>query len=896
MNGPRGSRFLWAVLLLPPVLLLAVAGAVSIWPQPIIDLANRIASINWSQPAAQQHRQPPPPLMPVAPPAPPAPTPLIRGLIRTPDGSLYEGEYLLSAIQYKYKSHVKGSQGPSGHGVQAHGSSGSGATFTVTPANDRDWIILNWIIVDTLGYAPGIIGPIASDDLKLDAPPIEFALQKGFSHRVRVVDAEGAPIPRALVQAGLTITPSSNRTPNPDQEKGVGTFAGALRRPAWTDEEGWAVFPQVRAETDYEFSAKVYDGSIPDDTVFVRPEPGVDTVITLPRSSTTGVVVDEDGRPSADAVLLIASEFDERHGMESRHPFERIIVAKSDDQGRFRLPSLHQESAYLIRVEGADDSLGFAGDVRAPGPELRVVVRKPRTVRGVVPPEWAHSVSVMYKTPTGFTNRPKAMGAEPVRHWWRPFKAGADGRFDFPVWDPSQVEFKIGGRDVSLPWPPPPDPIAFETPELPRELASTERTVRFKVQIEGSDRPDDPVSGNLTLQLANGSRDRPPQPERRRVEVRNGMGKFTCPRGDALRYDVDSLPGFWSFPGTFHASLGDPPMEAIHVIPARPIHGQVFDPDGSPANPGLNVSLRMKISPPPRSDEKAGPNAQNLQKPARVELHAPNTGPAALPPPTMPTPDAYDNLPLLTRYPPSVSTTTDAEGKFLIKAWPIGVPGQIVVSSGRSEQAFATVQVGPSGDSPKLKVDLPRTTTAEIHLIDPDGRPLSNQPLTVLLVHDRERRGWPAGTTDSDGRARIDGLIEGEEGYSLSVRFTKVYQTIEVPLKPGPPLELKAERGRLIEGSVVEAVTGWPIPKVSIYCVSTSGKTAFVHTETDDDGRFRIDTLPAGTYEIRHHLMSSGRYDLAPWPTVEAGSGRPVDMRVFNLDQNSPLPKRPTRP
>jgi len=82
---------------------------------------------------------------------------------------------------------------------------------------------------------------------------------------------------------------------------------------------------------------------------------------------------------------------------------------------------------------------------------------------------------------------------------------------------------------------------------------------------------------------------------------------------------------------------------------------------------------------------------------------------------------------------------------------------------------------------------------------------------------------------------------------------------------------------------------------VGLSIISTADGLAVAQTQTDDDGRFWVGALPAGTYEVRHQLALSGRHRMS-WPIVEAGSDRPVEIRVANLHNHGPQPKRPSRP
>lgn len=891
MGRPWGPRYLWAVLLTPPLLLLAVAGAVSTWPQQVVSLADRTLGLLSREPATTR-RRPPPVMQPPGP--PPAPSAMIRGTIRKPDGSPFEGLYSIGVGSGR--AHRFGFRGRVSGGKVVSNPARSGPEFAVQAEDE-----LNWVIVDAEDYAAAVAGPIRAEDLRPGAAPVDLVLHEGFPHRVRVIDAEGSPIALAAVRANLTLSPATDRPTGSQSglEPGADSVPGPLGTTIATDKEGWAVFPHV-SEIDYEFDVTVHAGMLPDDTIFARPQSGVDTVIKLRRSSTKGIVVDWAGRPVADAVLMIVSELDEQNGHESSHTSERIIIAKSDAEGRFRLPALHRESTYLISAEGADGSLGYAPGVRATDRELEIQLLRRRIVRGVVVPGRHVAVTCQFTVPTGFDSARAPGGRDVNKEWSKTTVTDAEGRFEVPVWDPSQFELRIGGRPKEFPWPPPAEPLRFDIAD---DSAPRERTVQLHVEDEGERRP---VDGTMTVYLANGPPERALQAVPRLVEIRNGDGAFTCLRDESFRYDVNAIPGYWTAPGVIPSSLGDIPRSVnVRVLPARVIRGRVVEDDGSPVGAGVKIEVLGTGRGDAqnfgrRRDYEARVNAPLSELPGSSQSPMNIYGGlgAEVEPSRMPHAGASWSS-VASLLPHDTTTTTDIEGRFTIPSWPVNFPYRIAAIRGRSVRTSAPIQTAVGIASDEVVIVTPRTTTAEVRLLDPDGRPIPNAPLVVTLNREHRACNWPAGTTDADGRVVIDGLGDGESGYNVVFAFSKDYQHLVARLRPGGPLlELKAERGSVIEGRIVEAVTGWPIPKVRIYATSkTPLMNYYAEAPSDEDGRFRISTLPgAGTYEIRDSLFLSLQRQSTPWPVAEAGSGRPVEIRAFNMRDADPRPRPPAHP
>ncbi|MDG3004247.1 carboxypeptidase-like regulatory domain-containing protein [Paludisphaera mucosa] len=840
MSGATGSRYLWAGLLAPPILVMGVAGAISMWPQQVVGLMDGVARL-WDPIPTQRPR--PGSLMMATPKMSPATAPIaqpeIRGTIRKPDGSPLDRPYRLGTFEISRFSHSSGLVGDH-----------STPDFVVTPRGER-----TWIVVDSDDYAPALAGPIEAGAVRPGDEPIVVKLEEGFPHRVRVVDAEGAPIAGAEVHPSLTL----EHRPVP------------LGATWFTDDDGWAEIPHVR-EADYEFDVKVHDFVLPDDTVFASLHPGVDTTITLDRGSTKGVAVDEQGRPAADALILVAAELDERVEREDKHISKRIIVARSDAEGRFPLPHLHKDSVHLIRAEGADGSLGFAPGVRLKDPEVRVTLRPRRMVRGFVKGVRGYAtgvfLSVRSSVATGFEGRGQQGDEWAVTSRTDSVLCDEEGRFEYPSWGSIDSELLVQGRTVPVPWPPPEEPIAIDPP-----APTAESSVQIRIAADASIRP---IRGSMTLFLANGPPERALQTVPRLVELQDDRGTFRCLNADAFRFESSAIPGYWTSPGTISSVVGggDRVID-VRVFAAGTIRGRVLDADGEPV---AGAKIRADFDPAWAAESP----------PARL----------AGPPPRMGgiNPQVADPVrPTAPPRSPEVATT-DADGRFVIPAWPLNVGCRLAVESGRFGMLVDPVR--PDAREPKREVEirLPRRAKAEVRVVGPDDRPIPGAQVVVELRRaETDRQAWDGGRTDADGRVALDDLAEGETGYSVRATFDKDYRTGSAPLQPGAPaLVLRVERGRTLEGRVVEAVTGWPIPGVSLLAAAHDGAWIRAEAATDGDGRFRFSVLPDGPVRLGSFQMMNLASPRPP--QVAAGEVGPILVRMINLREYDPQPRRPSQP
>ncbi|WP_165249785.1 carboxypeptidase-like regulatory domain-containing protein [Paludisphaera soli] len=871
MGGTTGSRFLWTALLVPPMLVLAGTAAITLWPAPVVGVLDQAAALwtrSWWSPSQPGPRAPGDGRHPFPPMnrgfmATPTPTPPRRGVVRKPDGSPLEGNFRLTTL------HVGGG----GFGYSAGADASVAAPrFSFQPQSERCWVV-----IEADGYAAAAVGPIGPRAAKAEAPPgakagsgpdskpgeapppppeeeepeISVVLEEGFPHRVRVVRADGAPIARAEVHASLTV---ENRP-------------AGLEPRYYTDDDGWALIPHVR-EVEYEFEVKVHDFALPDDTVFATLRPGVDTTIRLDRGPLSGLALDEEGRPVADALVLIAAEFDASTERTDIHPLERVIAATSDAEGRFVIPDLHKDSVYLLRVEGPDGSAGYAPGVRLNGREVRATLRPRRVVRGIVkrgpePPQPGPSiVRVRSSIPTGFEGYGRRGGALTEYAWDQGLMLDAEGRFEYPVWESSESRLEVAGRIVPVPWPPPAAPIPIEAPP-----ATEGRERQVEIRIVGDDAVRSRVD-SLTLQLVNRPPERANLKIERLVEIQGGRGSFRALGGDSFQIEADAIPGLWTAPTRIDPAPGggDRSVE-VRVFAAGSIVGQVVDADGRPVGEGTTVLAEFD--------------------PAWVAtMHQP--GPTG--------PGGFASFVRSSPYAPPEPTATDASGRFTIAAWPLDVPCRVTVERGRFRTHAETVRLDDGTPRYEMEISLPKTASAQVRLVDPEGRPIPGETAFVRLDRPAEgTRTWPYGETDADGRIRIDDLALGEPGYTLRFAFEADYGPINAPLTPGgPALEVRAERGRTLEGRVVEAVSGWPIPGVRFSAQSLVDLDANAELVTDDDGRFRCTTLPRG--DVR--LANPGNMTwIAPQPSiVRAGDLTPVLLEASKLRFPGPQPKPPARP
>lgn len=870
MAGSTGSRILWGALLTPPLLVLAATGAMALWPERIVGLTDSVRGL-WSDapggdPGSRMHHHPMVRMSPPPPAIPPA-VATLRGTVRTPDGRPFRGKYSLGILRRRMGTVMvdRGDALIDGRSQSTNPMDEPG--FSVPLEFDPTYLT---IIAD--GYAPRIIGPYSQMLPRKavgipkdggpppkaavaatpggDPEPVEVILEPGFPFEVRVVDALGGPILGAEVTACMTVDRMSVKLPNPQR----------------TDDDGRAVFDDLTRD-GYEFEVNVHGFRYPDDAIAPKVVPGGSATIALERGPVAGVAVDEAGRPVEDALLLVASEMDDLLEVETDHPSDRIVLGRSDAEGRFSLPALHDDSTYLIRAEGPDGSLGFAPGVRRGGDPVKVTLRPLRTVRGLAVPDafgrptW---VQIRRSVPTGFDVRGTLADVRGVMRHNQGFQPGPGGLFEYQAWGSVDTELVVDGRSIPVPWPPTEEPLRVEAPDQ----SPTERSIRIQVAVEGSSAP---VRGPMVLHLVNNPPERTNQGVARQVEIRESTGRFDCLSSESFRLDSSAIPGHWTAPGVIPGGPEADVAVGIRAFPAGSISGRVIDPDGASVGVGAKVAALFDPAwagarSPDRPQTPSGPIQGNQEFGTRGMSYLISPGRAA------------------------EEAETDADGRFEIPCFPQNVRSRIVVERGRYFVQAAEVSLDPKNPRAKVEARLPKKASASVHILDPEGRPIPGARLTLSLRRSAsEMRRWDIGTTDAEGRCTVDDLGEGEPNYVLSATFPADFRPIVAPLTPGgAPLELRAERGRVLEGRVVEAVTGWPIPGLDLFA-RPPGAQVDSEARTDADGRFRLSTLPDGPILLEDRRSLKW---LSPRsPLVPEGSSGPILIRLIDLRPTDPQPR-----
>ncbi|QDV74307.1 M56 family metallopeptidase [Botrimarina mediterranea] len=209
-------------------------------------------------------------------------------------------------------------------------------------------------------YAPAVVGPFnLKDGDKID--DIVIQLTPGLTAPLVLRDEDGQAVAGATVVKYAKLNGSSN---------------GPVREEK-TDSDGKLLLERLAPGVLYEFRIDT-PGYQPLRAVDVSiPRNGRPLTFTMKRARpATGVVRLPSGDPCPGAKLMLLSEV-EASGFNNSHP-SGILLAETDEEGRFTLDSLGDGFRYLIIVEAPDESRVVSIDIEAGKSDLEIVIPKRR--------------------------------------------------------------------------------------------------------------------------------------------------------------------------------------------------------------------------------------------------------------------------------------------------------------------------------------------------------------------------------------------------------------------------------------------------------------------------------------------------------------------------------------
>jgi hypothetical protein len=220
-----------------------------------------------------------------------------------------------------------------------------------------------WLKFFVKGYAPACIGPFEiSAGQTIETAKI--VLSPGVQRKVRVVSADGKPVPRAKILALPWLGPNSNG-PNVPSE---------------TNERGEYLFEHLAdAPHSLHITAPGHEPFRVEKQLFSDKE--VTELRLTPSLPATGLVLNPDNTPAKDARILFRCEIPIDGTMQASGYGFGEELATTDAAGRFTLDSLTRGSTYLFIVESTDKQRIAVRTLRAGLEGVQVRLPKDQNLR-----------------------------------------------------------------------------------------------------------------------------------------------------------------------------------------------------------------------------------------------------------------------------------------------------------------------------------------------------------------------------------------------------------------------------------------------------------------------------------------------------------------------------------
>jgi RNA polymerase sigma factor (sigma-70 family) len=212
--------------------------------------------------------------------------------------------------------------------------------------------------------------------------------------------------------------------------------------------------------------------------------------------------------------------------------------------------------------------------------------------------------------------------------------------------------------------------------------------------------------------------------------------------------------------------------------------------------------------------------------------------------------------------------TTDAEGRWQCEGMPAGIDrNRVSIAFTHTDYERVNLPIGQALEDVRRgkATVLPRGLELAGRVVDPAGRPILGAK--VLRGSDQFGLNVPRAETDADGRFRFAHVPAGET--VLTVQAWGYAPALEkAVVRPGlAPVEFRLERGRTVQGRVVDA-KGEPLAGATVHVDGWRGhRTLDWRMTTDDEGEFRWTDAPPDAFWVdiwREGYLRINRREVPP--------------------------------
>lgn len=656
-------------------------------------------------------------------------------------------------------------------------------------------------------YAPVFVGPLRTEPGG-SITNLDLVLPNGFSSRMKVTDAGGAPLLDVQLDGVYQM-------PN-----------GSVPIKLATDSNGVAVAEHcIDAPMRWTLSRHEFQDAVREN---VRLAPEGETVWQLQAARpTTGEVVSKDGgKPIAGARVKLLFR---AGGSVVGDLASMTTLATTDQNGRFRIDSFPDGVQHILAVEAPGHATTLVREVEAGRSGLRVELGGEITLRG----EIRGDLSQLLRMPD-----PVISVANPIQ-----INPSSYHRFNRTVhvqtnetaatfaisnlWE-GEVLITAGAKEFAYILHEPKTNLVLELEPRKPEVALREITVKFNVPANAP-----PVRGQLAVMKA--SIEDAGVYRREFFPVTNAQVKFRAPAGSYVSWLTRGIVGYWISENSNTAvTEGSEPMVIqADAIPAGAIHGAVKDADGSELG-GVMVSI-VEVKPAP------GKPAGGLGDVGKNQS-TPDDGPTRF---------VAQPLPLGGEYMVLAHRGNQYSATEIIKLTEKEPIQEIELRLVKGEELSGTVTDAQGKPLAGIPVGLEYRT--------PFG-----QSFGIAGPW-----GGDAPLTDTAGRFKIAHLNRALPGaYWVTIDHAPGFQPVSKAINLGKPLQMKLTPGQSLSITVINDKSGKPLRGAKLSAMATDmvpgDITNLIQADqpSDADGRVEFTKLSAREYNLYcsdGEIVSPGR-------------------------------------
>jgi hypothetical protein len=595
----------------------------------------------------------------------------------------------------------------------------------------------------------------------------------------------------------------------------------------------------------------------------------------VPDVNVIRVVTLKKGQPAGGTVTAKATGLPikgaEVHVLESTTANSQLSVgsvsgppdATTNDDGRFELKRLLAGWKYLIFVRAPGYGYEYVPDVTTADQDLRIALGEKQVIKGKIIGDLSllsagnsiPFISVVdryqFSRFSGWTGYPTTkvvtihdgVGYFEIDDFWgQTVTLSAGGR---------SVRLKIGEDSL--------DNVVIDlSPASKREVI-----LRFQVPPGVP-----PVEGSVHIDYFAERSSQQKRSQSMWLNIKDGQTRCEIPVPARFRYGVDQeqrkrIIGYWfkQASSSINIERGDDPFVIdVRAYPAGVLYGRVYNFNGS-----LSKNARV------------GPIA--IQLPPIEGQKSLNSG--------------------------DMSTEPVDQGTFRATPLPLGGQYAIVAYEDYSFAMSEAFSLDEKNPIVQTDLHLPQGVDVEGRLLDADGTPVRSSVSLDVSVK-RGEHSWGLGgediRTDENGRFVFRNVNPGPGGTcSVRVNSRVDYQPVAQQIEDlRAPLVVRLQKGFRATGTVIDDVTGLPVPGVEVYAYGvishdnqTSSDWELLDAEgrTNDQSQFVFSNMAQRQYRLG--VRNANLANLRESVIVTGGQSDPVVLRIRILEGSDLKPRKP---